>query len=49
VNPGLHVFPHLWGYARDLYVLPAFRVTTDLGAFARAGARIPDWTAPTGH
>jgi len=26
-------FPHLWGYARDLYQLPAFRDTTDFAAF----------------
>jgi glutathionyl-hydroquinone reductase len=27
-------FPHLWGYARDLYQLPAFRETTDFASFA---------------
>ncbi len=26
-------FPHLWGYARDLYQLPAFRETTDFASF----------------
>ncbi len=26
-------FPHLWGYARDLYQLPAFRDTTDFASF----------------
>jgi len=31
-------FPALWGYARDLYHLPAFRETTDFGAFARFGS-----------
>ena len=34
-------YPHLWGYARDLYQRPAFRETTDFGAFGRfeAGPR----------
>jgi glutathionyl-hydroquinone reductase len=31
-------FPALWGYARDLCHLPAFRETTDFGAFARFGS-----------
>jgi glutathionyl-hydroquinone reductase len=26
-------FPHLWGYARDLYQRPAFHDTTDFGSF----------------
>jgi glutathionyl-hydroquinone reductase len=26
-------FPHLWGYARDLYRLPAFRETSDFASF----------------
>jgi glutathionyl-hydroquinone reductase len=30
---GLTDFPNLWGYARDLYRLPAFRDTTDFSAF----------------
>jgi glutathionyl-hydroquinone reductase len=34
-------FPSLWGYARDLYHLPAFRETTDFGAFARFGSGPP--------
>ena len=34
---GLPDFPHLWGYARDLYQRPAFRETTDLGAFTHLG------------
>ena len=46
VNPGLHVYPHLWAYARDLYRLPAFRDTTDVTAFSVPGARRPDWDAP---
>ena len=34
-------YPDLWGYARDLYRLPAFRQTTDFGAMGglRRGPR----------
>ena len=34
-------YPNLWGYARDLYQLPAFRETTDFGAMGglRRGPR----------
>ena len=46
INPGLHVYPHLWSYARDLYTIPAFRDTTDFAAFSAAGAALPDWSAP---
>lgn len=46
INPGLHVYPHLWSYARALYRIPAFRDTTDFAAFARPGATLPDWDAP---
>ena len=46
INPGLHVYPHLWSYARDLYTIPAFRDTTDFAAFSRPGAALPDWSAP---
>jgi putative glutathione S-transferase len=46
INPGLHVYPHLWAYARDLYAVPAFRDTTDFAAFTRPGARPADWTQP---
>lgn len=46
VNPGLHVYPHLWSYARDLYTIPAFRDTTDFATFSRPGALLPDWSAP---
>ena len=46
INPGLHVYPHLWSYARDLYAIPAFRDTTDFAAFQRPGATLPDWDAP---
>ena len=31
-------FPALWGYARDLYQLPAFRDTTDFSAIAAFGS-----------
>jgi len=34
----LSSYPSLWGYARDLYQRPAFRETTDFGAFGRFGA-----------
>jgi glutathionyl-hydroquinone reductase len=47
INPGLHAYPHLWAYARDLYQLSAFRDTTDFATFAVPGARAPDWEAPT--
>jgi putative glutathione S-transferase len=43
INPGLHAYPHLWAYARDLYRLPAFRDTTDFAAFTAPGAAVPDW------
>ncbi|MET0492998.1 MAG: glutathione S-transferase C-terminal domain-containing protein [Actinoplanes sp.] len=46
INPGLHVYPHLWSYARDLYRIPAFRDTTDFSSFAEPGAPLPDWDAP---
>lgn len=28
-------YPNLWGYTRDLYLLPAFRDTTDFGHIKR--------------
>ncbi|MBM2616576.1 glutathione S-transferase C-terminal domain-containing protein [Actinoplanes sp. LDG1-06] len=43
INPGLHVYPHLWRYARRLYAVPAFRDTTEFAAFTRPGAIRPDW------
>ncbi|SNY45775.1 putative glutathione S-transferase [Paractinoplanes atraurantiacus] len=43
INPGLHVYPNLWRYARALYRLPAFRDTTDFAAFTRPGAALPNW------
>lgn len=46
INPGLHEFPHLWAYARDLYTVPAFRATTDFSSFSVPGAEPPDWSAP---
>jgi putative glutathione S-transferase len=48
INPGLHVYPRLWSYARDLYRIPAFRDTTDFASFTRPGAQMPDWDAPVG-
>lgn len=47
VNPGLHVYPHLWSYARELYRIPAFHDTTDFATFSRPGAIRPDWDEPT--
>lgn len=44
INPGLHVFPHLWRWARALYAMPAFHDTTDFRAFTAPGARAADWT-----
>ncbi|BCJ68622.1 glutathione S-transferase C-terminal domain-containing protein [Polymorphospora rubra] len=46
INSGLHVYPHLWAYARDLYTLPAFRDSTDFDSFAAPGAELPDWHEP---
>jgi len=46
INPGLHVYPNLWAYARDLYTLPAFATTTDFAAFTRPQATMPDWHSP---
>ncbi|MET8154105.1 glutathione S-transferase C-terminal domain-containing protein [Actinoplanes sp. NPDC049668] len=47
INPGLHVYPHLWSYARALYRIPAFRDTTDFASFSRPGATRPNWNEPT--
>ena len=44
---GLHVFPNLWGYARDLYSIDAFGSSTDFGTFTAPGAAVPDWREPT--
>jgi putative glutathione S-transferase len=44
INPGLHVYPHLWRYARSLYRIPAFRDTTDFAAFTVPGAERPNWS-----
>jgi putative glutathione S-transferase len=44
INPGLHVYPHLWRYARALLRIPAFRDTTDFAAFTAPGAYLPDWS-----
>lgn len=45
---GLHTFPNLWGYARDLYTIPAFRDSTDFSTIASPGAVLTaDWDEPT--
>jgi putative glutathione S-transferase len=46
-GPPLHHFPELWGYARDLYTLPAFSQTTDFASFRTPMAAMADWQAPT--
>ncbi|MEV6304664.1 glutathione S-transferase C-terminal domain-containing protein [Actinoplanes sp. NPDC051861] len=43
INPGLHVYPHLWRYTRRLYDLPAFRDTTRFESFTAPGATKPPW------
>lgn len=43
---GLHVYEHLWSYARDLYGIPAFRDSTDFSTFTRPGATVADWDEP---
>jgi putative glutathione S-transferase len=43
INPGLHAYPNLWAYARDLYRIPAFRHTTDFSSFTEPGAHMSDW------
>lgn len=35
-------FPNLWGYARDLYAIPAFGETTDFDSIKRGYHSIPD-------
>ena len=40
---GLHEYPNLWAYARELYPLPAFRESTDFASFAAPGAGVADW------
>ena len=42
-------YPNLWAYARDLYQQPAFGDSTDFSTFARLGAAVPDWDAPSGR
>ena len=44
INAGLHVYPHLWRYARTLYQIPAFHQTTDFAAFTRPRTEVPDWS-----
>ncbi len=40
---GLHIYPNLWSYARELYSLPEFARTTNFEAFTAPGAEIPNW------
>jgi len=42
----LDEYPHLWGYARDLYRTPGFAETTRFDSFTRPGASLPAWDAP---
>lgn len=46
---GLHVYPNLWAYARDLYTVPAFRDSTDFSTFGKPGAELPDWDQEPGR
>ena len=39
-------FPNLWRYARDMYSLDAFRVTTDFASFGASDAVVDDWKSP---
>lgn len=43
INAGLHAYPNLWAYARDLYSIPAFRDTTDFSTFAA----LAPWNSPS--
>ncbi len=43
---GLHEYPNLWAYARDLYTIPAFRDSTAFESFVRPAAVVPEWDAP---
>ncbi|MDT0266118.1 glutathione S-transferase C-terminal domain-containing protein [Streptomyces sp. DSM 44915] len=42
VRGGLPAFPNLWGYARDLYGVPAFRDTTEFDTYPLAVDEPPD-------
>ena len=42
---GLHEYPNLWAYARDLYAIPAFRDSTDFTTYGTLAA----WSAPAGR
>lgn len=46
IVPGLHAFPSLWAYARDLYAIDAFRSAIDFRTFSTPGSVLPDWDAP---
>ncbi|HWG65580.1 MAG TPA: glutathione S-transferase C-terminal domain-containing protein [Streptosporangiaceae bacterium] len=40
-------YPHLWGYARDLYQLPGFGDTTDFDQIKRHYYQTQDWINPS--
>ena len=40
-------YPHLWGYARDLYQRPGFGDTTDFGQIKRHYYQSQDWINPS--
>ena len=40
-------YPHLWGYARDLYQRPGFGDTTDFGQIKRHYYQTQDWINPS--
>jgi putative glutathione S-transferase len=40
-------YPNLWGYARDLYQIPAFGGTTDFGQIKRHYYQTQDWINPS--
>jgi glutathionyl-hydroquinone reductase len=43
IGPPLTDYANLWAYARDLYQLPAFSVTTDFSTFSRPDTALPNW------
>lgn len=43
IMDGLHHYPNLWAYARDLATIPAFGDSTDFSTFSRPGAVVADW------
>jgi glutathionyl-hydroquinone reductase len=43
IGPPLTDYANLWAYARNLYQLPAFSVTTDFSTFSRPDITLPNW------